>query len=144
MSYALEDVALALGESAVLFSSFQEAKYFSPAISERYAALAGNLAFVGVLAEGLGSAPAPGVHGAQLSPADALRTEWDVVVLGPHFAGAFVAQDLGDQGDDATRRFDYVVTYERDLVIAAATALMRMTGPVGIDSAGTGLCHRLT
>jgi EAL domain-containing protein (putative c-di-GMP-specific phosphodiesterase class I) len=129
MSYAIEDVALALGASAVLLRSFQEAKYFTREISERYAALARDLAFVGVLAEELGSEPAPGVHGAKLSPSDALRGEWDVVVLGPHFAGAFVAHDLGDQGDDASRRFDYIVTHNRDLVGAAATGLMQKIAP---------------
>lgn len=134
MSFALEDVALALGGSAVLLSSFQEARFFSRTISERYTALAGDLAFVGVLAQGLGSTPAPGVHGAHLSPSDALRSEWDVVVLGPHFAGAFVANDLGDEGDDGLRRFDYIVTHNRDLVVGAATGLMQKTVPVGIDA----------
>ena len=63
MSYALERFGSALGGSAVLLSTFQDARYFSRATSERYAVLAQNLAFVGVLAEGLGGQPAPGVHG---------------------------------------------------------------------------------
>jgi hypothetical protein len=45
-------------------------------------------------------------------------------VIGPHFAGAFVARDLGDDGPDRDRRFDFFVTYERELVVAAARTLM--------------------
>ena len=51
-------------------------------------------------------------------------------MLGPHFAGALVAVDLGDGGDDMERRFDYCLTYDRDLVIAAATVLMRRVEPL--------------
>jgi len=36
-----------------------------------------------------------------------------------------LARDLGDEGPDHERRFDYVVTYDRDLVLAAATSLLR-------------------
>jgi hypothetical protein len=38
-------------------------------------------------------------------------------------AGAFVARELGDDGADADPRFDYFVTYERELVVAAAHTL---------------------
>ena len=48
-----------------------------------------------------------------------------MVVIGPHFAGAFVARDLGDTGDDCDRRFEYFMTYDRDLVTSAAQALLR-------------------
>jgi hypothetical protein len=33
------------------------------------------------------------------------------------------ARDLGDTGPDIERRFEYGVTYDRELAIAAATAL---------------------
>ena len=64
------------------------------------------------------------MRGADLDPDEALRGEWDVAVVSPHFAGAFVARDLGDDGADGERRFDYFVTYERELVVAAARTLM--------------------
>lgn len=38
-------------------------------------------------------------------------------------------RDLGDDGPDPERRFAYLVTYERELVIEAARSLMaRVTG----------------
>ena len=60
---------------------------------------------------------------------EALLGEWDVAVVGPHFAGAFVARDLGDTGADGDRRFDFFVTYERELVVRAARALMARIVP---------------
>jgi len=50
----------------------------------------------------MGAEPAPGVRGAALSGDDVLRGEWDLAVLGPHFAGALVARDLGDAGPTST------------------------------------------
>ncbi len=130
MSLALEEQALLQGESAVLLSTFQEAHYFPKSTRTRYARLAGELAFVGALAVDLDREPAPGVRGSALDLRDSLRGEWDVVVLGPHFAGAFVARDLGDCGPDSSRRFQYVVTYDRELVVAAAMRLMSRIAPL--------------
>ena len=74
--------------------------------------------------------PPPGVRGAGLHDGrPALIGEWDVAVVGPHFAGALVARDLGDTGDDGDRRFDFFVTYERELVVRAARALMARIVP---------------
>ena len=44
----------------------------------------------------------------------------------PH---GMVAQDVGDDGPDHERRFDFAVTYNRELVVAAAKSLMRRIGP---------------
>ena len=53
---------------------------------------------VGAFGVGLGEEPAPGVRGAHIDADDPLAGEWSVVVIGPHFAGALVARDLGDTG----------------------------------------------
>ncbi len=90
----------------------------------KYERLAESAALVGAIGCGLEAEPAPGVRGADLDADEALRGEWDVAVIAPHFAGAFVARDLGDEGADADRRFDYFVTYDRELVVAAARTLM--------------------
>ena len=75
--------------------------------------------------------PAPGVRGATLGADDPPLGEWSLVVLGPHFAAALVAQDLGDLGPDMDRRFTFARTYDRDLVIDAASALMGRVLPLG-------------
>jgi DICT domain-containing protein len=69
------------------------------------------------------------VRGAHLPPGDAVRGEWDLVVLSPHFAAALLARDLGDVGPERERRFDFAVTHRRDVVIRAANALLARVTP---------------
>ena len=45
-------------------------------------------------------------------------------IVGPHYAGALIAQDLGDQGADMQRRFRFAVVTEREVVLRAARSLM--------------------
>lgn len=129
MSLLLERQAGELGDTAILLSAFQRAEHFTPRAHERYRQLAERIAFVAALGTGLDSEPAPGVRGAALVDGDALVNEWSVVVLAPHFAGALVALDLG-AGPDVERRFDFALTYDRDLVVTAARSLMRRVQPL--------------
>ena len=76
--------------------------------------------------------PAPGVRGASLPDWHPLCGEWSVVVIGPHYAGALIARENDGPATDMDRSFDYVVTHDRGLVIAAARTLMQyITTPVG-------------
>jgi hypothetical protein len=130
VSKHLERQALALGRPTVVVAAFQEGRFFTPATARRYASLAGATAFVSALGEGMPVEPVPGVRGAVLDPGDRVRGEWDLAVVGPHFAGALVARDLGDDGPDLDRRFDFVLTYERDLVVDVASTLLARVAPV--------------
>ena len=60
-----------------------------------------------------------------------------MIVLTPHFAAALLARDLGDGGPDMERRFEYALTYRRDVVVRAAAALMSRVTPAAAD-AGRG------
>jgi DICT domain-containing protein len=111
-------------EPAVLFSAFQEARHFTPATARRYEQYAHESALVMALGVDLPSRPAIGVRGVALSADDPLRGEWDVVAVGPQFVAALVARDLGDDGPDGERRFAYTLTYDRELVLAAARSLV--------------------
>jgi EAL domain-containing protein (putative c-di-GMP-specific phosphodiesterase class I) len=124
LSMQIEAETRNLGSSAVLLSGFQDEQFFSPRTGARYSSLSQGAALVGVLGCGLPEHPAPGVRGVALDQADPLRGEWDVAVIGSHFAMAFAARDLGDTGPDMRRRFDFAVTYDRDLAIEAARAMM--------------------
>ena len=123
-SIALESEAASRGEACVVVSTFQHARHFTPATARRYGRLAESAAFVAAIGEGLALEPAPGVRGTCLAADDALLGEWDIAVLGPHFAAALVAADLGDGGPDAERRFRFVLTFDRDLVSDVVAALM--------------------
>lgn len=131
ISRVLEEQAVAAGGSALVLATFQRARNLTPATLERYAGLAGTVALAGVFGTAVTAEPAAGVRGVPLEDQDRLADEWDVVVLGPHFAGALLARDLGDDGPDADRRFDYRVVYQRELVVAAARRLLLRVPPPG-------------
>jgi hypothetical protein len=57
-------------------------------------------------------------------------------VVGAHYAAALVARDLGDHGPEAARRFDYALTHDRGLAIAAAASLMRRVLPASVLDTG--------
>ncbi len=124
LSRQLEAEAESLGGETVVLSTFQDAGFFNERTRARYARLAQGAGMVGALGVGLDSEPAPCVRGAALDPADPLRGEWDVIVISPRFCGAFVARDLGDDGPDIERRFEFFVTYDRGLVQSAAVPLI--------------------
>lgn len=125
LSRAIEEQVAGQGTAAVILSTFQEAEFFSAKTARRYAQLAEHAAMVAALGVGLPEEPGRGIRGVALDSAEALRGEWDVTVLGPHFAAAFVARDLGDRGPDFKRRFDFALTYDRELATRAALAMMR-------------------
>ncbi|WP_250004399.1 EAL domain-containing protein [Actinoplanes sp. M2I2] len=129
MSRHLEALANDGGEPPVLLACFQEARHFTPATARRFRRLAANSPLVAALGTGLTDEPIPGVRGACLSEDDALRGEWNVIVVGPHRAAALVARDLGDTGPDSERRFDFALTHDRALVIEAARSLLTRLSP---------------
>jgi EAL domain-containing protein (putative c-di-GMP-specific phosphodiesterase class I)/DICT domain-containing protein len=128
ISRHLERQALTGDPATVVVGSFQRAAYFTPATARRYTALATTAALVAVLAESMPAVPVPGVRGHDVLADDPLLQKWTIAVVGPHFAGALVARDVGDHVPEAERRFGYVVTYDRDTVVAAAALMMRRLG----------------
>jgi EAL domain-containing protein (putative c-di-GMP-specific phosphodiesterase class I) len=138
LSRQLEAEADGLGGEVVVLAAFQDARFFTTRSRDRYEQIARSAALVGALGAGMSEEPAPRVRGADLQRDEALHGEWDVVVISPHFAGAFVARDLGDAGvADRDRRFDFFVTYERELVARAAHALMARVYPQRTGSASS-------
>jgi EAL domain-containing protein (putative c-di-GMP-specific phosphodiesterase class I) len=129
MSKHLEEKGLDSAEPPVLLACFQEVRHFTDFARRRFARLAKHAAFVGAVGAGMPVDPAPGVRGGLLHHSDPLRGEWDVIAVGPHFAGALVARDCGDSGPDLMRRFDFVITYDRDLVVEAARSLLTVLAP---------------
>jgi EAL domain-containing protein (putative c-di-GMP-specific phosphodiesterase class I) len=127
---ALEAKALELGEHSVVASTFQHVRHFTPATQARYARLGAQSSLTAALASGMPDPPAPGVRGAHLEPEDPVINEWDVAVLGPHYSGALVARDLGDSGPDRERRFEFVLTFDRELVVDVVSALIGRVTPI--------------
>lgn len=119
ISRRLEAHARSMGHGAVLLGAFGSAARFGGRTRDRYAQIAGEVAFCGVVGEGMAPEPAPGVRGGSLTAVDPLAREWSVVVVSPHLCGALSAHEAGD-GES----YDYVLTHDRDLAVAAAASLM--------------------
>ncbi|MET0491629.1 MAG: EAL domain-containing protein [Actinoplanes sp.] len=113
----------------VLLACFQDSQHFTKGTAKRFTLIAAHSPLVAAFGAGLDEEPVPGVRGAHLEAGDPLAGEWNVIVVGPHYAAALVARDLGDTGPDADRRFDYVVTHDRQLVVAAARSLLQWLTP---------------
>ena len=55
-----------------------------------------------------------------------MSRHWVVAVLGPHYAGALVAQDLLDEHvPDGERRFEYAISHRRDVVAPIVAQLVQ-------------------
>ncbi|MBC7551955.1 MAG: EAL domain-containing protein [Cellulomonas sp.] len=124
LSQTIEMMSLQARVPPVLLAGFEQAKFFTPATARRYTELGARLPFVLALGVDMPAVPAPRVRGAALSAQDPLATEWTVVVLGAHKAAAVIARDLGDDGPDSDREFEFIVSYDRTLVTAAAHSLI--------------------
>ena len=110
----------------VVLACFGPAGSFTPAMAERYEALAPSCAFVGVAGVGVAAVPDAAVRYSALDPADPLAAEWAVTVVGPHTTLALAARGLDREGDPDV---EVVVTGDRELVLAAARALMSRVVP---------------
>ncbi len=139
VSKHLERQALLSSELAVVLATFQDVEFFTTATQRRYSALADRAAFVGALGAGMPPSLMAGVRGGVLDADDVVLGEWDIAVIGPHYAAALVARDLGDTGPDHLRRFQYVLTHDRELVVQVASGLMGRMQPAsaGIPSQRT-------
>jgi EAL domain-containing protein (putative c-di-GMP-specific phosphodiesterase class I) len=124
LSKTLELMALQATVPPLLFAAFEHARFFRPSTVKDFTKLAQRLPFVSALGVDMPASPAPGVRGTALSVQDPLASEWTVVVLGAHTAAALMARDLGDTGADGDRQFEFVVSYDQNLVTAAAHSLV--------------------
>jgi hypothetical protein len=133
-SRRLEDHAVNLVSPPVVLGAFQSADRFTSAVQRRYERIARDCPMVGALAVDLPARPANGVRGGRLEPDDPLADEWTVVVVGDHYTGALIARERGGAGPDADPRFDYVLTHDRDLVLAAGRSLLDRLLPAGANA----------
>jgi EAL domain-containing protein (putative c-di-GMP-specific phosphodiesterase class I) len=124
ISSHLEHDALTLREPPVVIAALQDERFLTGATRDLLRELGRRGALVAALGRGMSPVPVPGVRGVSLGSRDPLATQWVVVVLAPYFGAALAAVDVGDRADDPGRRFDYVVTYDRDLVAEVSRSLL--------------------
>ncbi|MBM7415464.1 MULTISPECIES: EAL domain-containing protein [Nocardiaceae] len=130
MARQIEDHARGAVDPLIVLSAFQRARWFAPNVVDRYADLATLHPFIAALGVGLPDEPAPGVRGAALDATERFSGEWTVTAVGRHYFAALIARDLGDVDvPDADRRFEFILTHDRRLVVSAARSLMRRVLP---------------
>ncbi len=123
----IETQAAHSADPSMVLSAMQSAQHVTKSTRQRYCELARTSPLVAIFGEDVPVDLGPGVRGGPLHPADPLCSEWIVLALGSHNAAALIARER-DGSDDALpegdRRFDFVITYERALVTAAARNLL--------------------
>ena len=130
ISKHLEAQVAAQGEAAVVLAAFQDARHFTPSRAARYERLAAQAALVGALGVGLSAEPAPGVRGAALDaddPSPASGTSSSSPRTSPPRSSPATSATI--RHDDMARRFDFCLTYDRDLAVEAARGLLARIAP---------------
>ncbi|WP_162246774.1 MULTISPECIES: EAL domain-containing protein [unclassified Rhodococcus (in: high G+C Gram-positive bacteria)] len=125
--------AAATGPSTIVLATVPHSFEVSAEQMHQAAHLAASGTLVALFGRG-GAAttpPVPGLHTMRLPAADPLLRELSVIVVSPHFTAAVIgAETDGDGSTESDPVFDYRLTYDRELVLDAATLLLRRTTPV--------------
>ena len=124
-SHHIEEQVDRNGPRALLLETFESNSGKHASTHARLRQLENRGAFLAVLSADMTSTTmvGPTVRTGQLAPDDPLAREWNVIVLGPHYAVAVTARALDSTAAGDNRRFEYVVTHDRDLIIRAALVL---------------------
>jgi EAL domain-containing protein (putative c-di-GMP-specific phosphodiesterase class I) len=125
ISSVLEHRALSNGAPFVLLACIQDGGLLTRDARIHYEGLTRQAAFTAVFGTDMGNVRLPDAQVVDVPPRHALANEWNVIVVGPSYTGALLAQDQGDVGDTRYRRYDHIVTHDRDLVVEAARSLLR-------------------
>ena len=128
ISRQLELQAASLSRTSLLISTFPDASDFTAHMSANYAELGATLAFAAALAIDMPSEPSPNLRGFRIAEDDPLHGTWNVIVLGPHYAAMIAARLHPWKSPRGRDTFDFVFTYDRELVIECAQALTLRIG----------------
>ncbi len=125
----IEHSAATMNGPLTILAAFQSVRWFTPSVARQYARLAADNPFVAAMGIGMPAEPTPGVRGTDLHADELFTQQWTITVVGQHYFAAMIARDLGDTGADDDRRFEFLHTHNRDLVVAAARSLMQRVVP---------------
>jgi EAL domain-containing protein (putative c-di-GMP-specific phosphodiesterase class I) len=123
ISRELEHQAARSSRTSLLLSSFPDADRWRSHTDGLYEQLAGELAFVAVLAAGMPPEPARGLRGVNIQEDDPVSGTWNVIVISAHFSAMLAAKERPDDGSEE-QQFDFIFTYDRDVIVECAQALV--------------------
>lgn len=137
LTLQLERTATTAGRSTMVLSAFQDADHLDDATLERYRDLGRRCSLVLAVARG---ASAVGrvehVVTTDLDASDPLVHEWTVIVLAPTSWVLLATRERAAAGGHRT--FDYVLTFDRDLVAHAARSVLTRVTHVTPGERGAG------
>lgn len=125
----IERQASRVADPPMVLAALQRAEHYTLRTRNQYRTLAETCPLVAIFGAGLAVDPHSPVREISLNPSDPLCEEWTVVVLGPHHCVALLARELDvdvhrTDIDDNNRRFEFLITYDRQLVTAAARNML--------------------
>jgi EAL domain-containing protein (putative c-di-GMP-specific phosphodiesterase class I) len=124
----IERIAVAADNPPIVLTTLQKCEDPPGATKTKYSAIAERSPLVAIFGENLPGELGPGVRGVKLDSNDPLSRESTIVVLGPDTAAALIARErrcpASISDDTENRRFDMVVTFDRECVTAAARNLL--------------------
>jgi EAL domain-containing protein (putative c-di-GMP-specific phosphodiesterase class I) len=123
ISRELERQAATASRTSLLISSFPGADHWMSQMNEVDRELADELAFAAVLGVGIPSDPSPGLRGVSIHEDDPVSGTWNVIVISAHFASMLAAK-ARPQAGSTEQEFDFIFTYDRDVIVECAQALM--------------------
>ncbi|WP_356948581.1 DICT sensory domain-containing protein [Mycobacterium simiae] len=123
-SRSIENHALHAADQPLIIAAIQHGRFFTGATRRHYLNLASTAPLVAIIGQHLPPIPPP-ARPVDIAPTDPLAREWIVVALGGHTASALIARETHNRHScDLDRRFDFLVTHNRQLVAALAKNLM--------------------
>jgi hypothetical protein len=111
-------------EPAVVLAGLPEGELISGGPVARLQMIARNAAFVAALLAEPEERPLARVRTATMPAGDPLRKEWNLAVVGPHFAALLTAR-LNPRAGSSDAAVSYGLTYDRPVVLAAARVLLQ-------------------
>ena len=127
ISRELEQQAASSSRTSLLISSFPDADRWMSHIDPVPERLANDFAFAAVLGVGMPAEPTPGLMGINIHEDDPVSGTWNVVVISAHFASMLAAKERCS-ANSAEQEFDFIHTYDREVIVECAQALMLRIG----------------
>jgi EAL domain-containing protein (putative c-di-GMP-specific phosphodiesterase class I) len=128
-SRIIEEHSTYAAEPTVLLTTFEDVRLFDARTRERYIKLADQGMLTAVYGPGMPAAPAPNIRGCPVSRDDPLAVEWTVIVVGNRFAGGVFARRRDRFAPGRGQVYDFIVSDDRDVVLAAAIPLLERIAP---------------
>lgn len=125
LSRHIERLATTAESPPMVLATVQDQRKLSPSTMDTYTGIAQRAPLVAMFGANVPCDLGSGIRGVHLSHDDPLVQEWTILVLGPDIAAGLIARELSPAGSEqADRRFDMVITFDRALVTLGARCLL--------------------